>query len=411
MQFEIRVVCSQQSKVSGFTRNRKQEQLLTNAVIAADKIADEQVTLPVQPGQPALVTSQSDHSIRYRVTEACTDAGSCSCPQGTLGYVCKHRVKVIGLLLDCSKQDIVLFLGTWAGSNRGGMQQLLECSSSDTQPELPEHDSWTQLTENLELEDEAEQHKQGITTTGRQTQAASDSALATQLRRTADSEMLAQFQSLLEASRGNADMRNILLAKLNQAEGAFEQLANRNLAGLSLPAQTIGKVQDGLPDSTVRLRSALEGRTKARRKPNPKTAVVTASLPPVVPLPAPQPSRKKRSFAELLTSGRHADKENSSAAANTDVSVSGAADNAVGASSAAANTGEVRTAAGSSATPGSSTVRTATKPPKPAQQPKRRRCGQCQNCLRPNNKQKCLVLAAEKAKGDANNVVVASVAI
>ncbi|KAL3152671.1 hypothetical protein ABBQ38_012268 [Trebouxia sp. C0009 RCD-2024] len=34
--FEIRVICSQQSKVSGFTRNRKKEQLLTNAVIAAD---------------------------------------------------------------------------------------------------------------------------------------------------------------------------------------------------------------------------------------------------------------------------------------------------------------------------------------------------------------------------------------
>ncbi|KAL3146974.1 hypothetical protein ABBQ38_014942 [Trebouxia sp. C0009 RCD-2024] len=179
----------------------------------------------------------------------------------------------------------------------------------NTQPELPEHDSWTQLTKNLELEDEAEQHEQGITTTtGRQTQAASDSALATQRRRTADSEMLAQFQRLLEASRGNADMRNILLAKLNQAEGSFDQLANRNLAGLSLPAQTIGKVQDGLPDSTVRLRSALEGRTKARRKPKPSTAVVMASLPPVVPLPAAQPSRKKRSFAELLTSGRHADK-------------------------------------------------------------------------------------------------------
>lgn len=383
-------------------------------MIAADKIADEQVTLPVQPGQPALVTSQSDHSIRYRVTEACTDAGRCSCPQGTLGYTCKHRVKVIGLLLDCSKQDIVLFLGTWAGSNRGGMKQLLERCSSDTQAEVPEHDSWTQLTENLELEDEAEQHKQGITSTsGRQTQAASDSALATQIRRTADPEMLAQFQSLLEASRGNADMRNILLAKLNQAEGAFEQLANRNLAGLNLPAQTIGKVQDGLPDSTVRLRSALEGRTKARRKPKPRTAVVAASLPPVVPLPPAQASRKKRSFAELLTSGRHADKENSSVAANTDVSVSGAADNGVGSSSAAAHTGEARTAAGSSAIPSTSTVRTATKPPKPAQQPKKRRCGQCKNCLKPSNKQKCLVLAAEKAdlsNSDANNLVVASVA-
>ncbi|KAL3140123.1 hypothetical protein ABBQ38_004401 [Trebouxia sp. C0009 RCD-2024] len=295
------------------------------------------------------------------------------------------------------------------------MQQLLERCSSDLQPELPEHDSWTQLTENLELEDEAEQHEQGITTTtGRQTQAASDSALATQLRRTADSEMLAQFQRLLEASRGNADMRNILLAKLNQAEGSFDQLANRNLAGLSLPAQTIGKVQDGLPDSTVRLRSALEGRTKARRKPNPSTAVITASLPPVVPLPAAQPSRKKRSFAELLTSGRHADKENSSAAANTDVSASGAADKVMVSSSAAANSGKASIAAGSSVFPGTSTVRTATRPPKPAQQPKRRRCGQCQNCLKPNNKQKCLVLAAEKAvlsKSDPNTVVVASVAV
>ncbi|KAL3152597.1 hypothetical protein ABBQ32_001615 [Trebouxia sp. C0010 RCD-2024] len=208
---EIRVICSQQSKISGFTRNRKKEQLLTNAVIAADKIADEQVALPVQPGQPALVTSQSDHSIRYQVTEACTDAGSCTCPQGRLGYVYKHRVKVISLLLNCGKQDTVLFLGRWAGSNRGSMQQLLERCSSDTQPELPEHDSWTELTENLELEDEAEQHEQGITTiTGRQTQAASDSALATQLRRTADSEMLSQFRRLLGASTGNADMRNIL---------------------------------------------------------------------------------------------------------------------------------------------------------------------------------------------------------
>ncbi|KAL3142526.1 hypothetical protein ABBQ38_002848 [Trebouxia sp. C0009 RCD-2024] len=137
--FEIRA--SQQSKVSGFTRNRKKEQLLTNAVIVADKIADGQVTLPVQPGQPAHVTSQNDHCIRYRVTEACTDAGSCSCPQGTLGYMCKHRVKAIGLLLDCSKQHVVLFLGTRAGSHRGGMQQLLERCSSNTQPEPPERDS------------------------------------------------------------------------------------------------------------------------------------------------------------------------------------------------------------------------------------------------------------------------------
>ena len=52
-QFELRVMCSQQSKARGFTRNRKQEQLVSNAVRAADTIADEQVSLPAQPGQPA----------------------------------------------------------------------------------------------------------------------------------------------------------------------------------------------------------------------------------------------------------------------------------------------------------------------------------------------------------------------
>lgn len=48
---------------TGFTRNRKLEQLVTNAVLAAEQIADEHVSLPTQLGQPALVTSQSDQSM------------------------------------------------------------------------------------------------------------------------------------------------------------------------------------------------------------------------------------------------------------------------------------------------------------------------------------------------------------
>ena len=43
----------------------------------------------------------------------------------------------------------------------------------------------------------------------------------------------------------------------------------------------------------------------------------TSTLPAVEPLPKPQPSRKKRTFAQLLTSGRHAGKEISSAVANS----------------------------------------------------------------------------------------------
>ncbi|KAL3140063.1 hypothetical protein ABBQ38_004343 [Trebouxia sp. C0009 RCD-2024] len=113
------------------------------------------------------------------------------------------------------------------------------------------------------------------------------------------SEQVAHLQLSMDSLKPLSQSH--LLAKLDQAEASFEQLANCNLAGLNLPAQTIGTVQDGLPDSTVRLMSALEGRTKACRKLNPRTAAVAVSLPPVVPQPAAQPSRKKHSFAELLT--------------------------------------------------------------------------------------------------------------
>lgn len=133
------MICSQQSKVNSFTRNCKQEELVTNTVIAADKITDEQVSLSQHSGQPAVVTSQSNPTIRYRVTGACTEKASCSCPQDVLGYVCRHRVKVISLVTHCKPYDIVLFLGTWAGSALGGIERLLQRHQSDVQPEP---DSW-----------------------------------------------------------------------------------------------------------------------------------------------------------------------------------------------------------------------------------------------------------------------------
>lgn len=205
-------------------------------------------------------------------------------------------------------------------------------------------------------------------------------------------------------------MRNILLNKLNQAEGSFQKLAAQNLAGLSQAAHTIEKVQDGLPDSTVRLKSALEGSFKPRRRAK-QTALIagTSTLPAVQPLPKPQPSRKKRTFAQLLTSGRHADKENSNVIANSappdaaaglsSIDAAAAASNAAGAvalASAAASTAVLcnavpqRSGAEKAGMAATNTV-------KPGRQSKVSRCGHCKNCLRPKNKQKCLTLAAEKA--------------
>ena len=77
-----------------------------------------------------------------------------------------------------------------------------------------------------------------------------------------EADLQSQLQMLLEQSRGNGDMRNILASKLNQAEGAFEQLIACNLAGMRQPARAIEKVQDSLPDSKVRMKSALESLTK-----------------------------------------------------------------------------------------------------------------------------------------------------
>ena len=150
----------------------------------------------------------------------------------------------------------MLFLGT--GSDRGGMKRLLQRHKSDEQPEPP---SWEQLTEILELEVEAEQHKQGTSASYRQTATA-------QLKSSSDDAMLAQFQTLLDQSKGNTDMRTIsLTTNPNQAAGSFNQIAAHSLARLGHPAPPIAKAQDGLPDSTVRLKSALKGLCKPGRRP------------------------------------------------------------------------------------------------------------------------------------------------
>ena len=165
------------------------------------------------------------------------------------------------------------------------------------------------------------------------------------------------------------------------------------------------KVQDGLPDSTVRLKSALEGSFKPRRKVK-QTALMasTSTLPAVQPLPKPQPSRKKRTFAQLLTNG----KKNSSAVANSapcnaadglSSIDAAAASNVAGAEapvSAATSTAMLCSAASQRSGPQQAGM-AATNTAKSGRQSKMSRCGHCKNCLRPKNKQKCLTLAAEKA--------------
>ena len=114
------------------------------------------------------------------------------------------------------------------------------------------------------------------------------------------------------------------------------------------------------------------------------------TLPPVVPLPKPKPSKKKRTFAELLSSGRHADKENLS-----DSPAGNSADTTTGNTAGAGNV--VQTAAVLSSVGNTSALNTDTQASKPPKLSQKGRCGQCKTCLKPKSKKACLVRAAERA--------------
>ena len=60
----------------------------------------------------------------YVVTHAGTDTAKCTCPQGRLHYVCKHVVKVIALSQGVSSAEIILAVGTRAGTSQQGLFDL-----------------------------------------------------------------------------------------------------------------------------------------------------------------------------------------------------------------------------------------------------------------------------------------------
>ncbi|KAL3160733.1 hypothetical protein ABBQ32_010643 [Trebouxia sp. C0010 RCD-2024] len=71
---EPRFILKQAIKGAGFVTNRRQEQLVTSAVIAAQQTPDSFVKLADRPDSPAQVTSMQDPSRTYEVTHASVPA-------------------------------------------------------------------------------------------------------------------------------------------------------------------------------------------------------------------------------------------------------------------------------------------------------------------------------------------------
>ena len=210
------------------------------------------------------------------------------------GLSVQAQGQVIALATQCSKPDMVLFLGTRAGSE---CHNLLQLNTSAAQSLKAGHSSQKPLNWRLKC---SSMNRASSFQLSAHSRAAAVVASATQLSMLSEADLHSQFQMLFQQSRGKGDMRSVLASKLNQAEGAFQQLIACHLAGLRQPACAIEKEQDGLPISKVRMKSALEGRNKGhcKTKQAAPTAVIDVSALSSV-MPKPKQSSKKRSFKEM----------------------------------------------------------------------------------------------------------------
>ena len=133
-QVEPRIRYKSACKAAGFGTNRKIEERVTAAVIAAHKIPDSYVQLPDSPDSTATVTSMQDSARQYQVTGAGTASARCTCPEGQLHNLCKHMMKVLALREGVSGAEIILAFGTRAGTSQEGLSKLHNSTAAQQQP-------------------------------------------------------------------------------------------------------------------------------------------------------------------------------------------------------------------------------------------------------------------------------------
>lgn len=89
-------------KLAGFSRNIKQEKIVTNALIRAKDIEHKHVSTT----DLGIYKVQGNSSI-YAVTVLDTVFSCCSCPWGQQGNICKHLVKVLQVQYKLTEEDIL----------------------------------------------------------------------------------------------------------------------------------------------------------------------------------------------------------------------------------------------------------------------------------------------------------------
>lgn len=370
LQLDERVQCATEYKAAGFVRNSQQEQLVASAVIAAQHIPDSSVTLSAVPDQPSQVVSQSSSTTVYHV-QVSTDSMSCSCPQGRLFYPCKHMMKVLGMITGKSGAAIILAMGTWAGTALGGLKQLQDSTAAN---------SMARLAENFLLDgEESDAPSTGLTASAHGT-ALSNGATGSVASQQADHSMpreqiIELFHTVLDSADGNATLQQHLVSQVHKAQGTIEGVKARSSLGIAHPSLT--QKQDGLKNSIVRLKSRVEAPHAKRPRPAHTSKPADAEA---VPLAEPVHKAKKRSFKQQLAA--RADKENKSAASNSQP----------GQALAQEPAGLLQSASGQDAGTGAQTAapqQQAAAQKKASNQKRPPRCGSCKARQNPKGKKGC----------------------
>ncbi|KAL3130609.1 hypothetical protein ABBQ38_008003 [Trebouxia sp. C0009 RCD-2024] len=359
--FDLRVRFARSYKQEGYQHNRKKEQLVASAVIASQHIPDSSVTLAACATQPAHVVSQHSASTLYEV-HVTSAAQTCTCPQGQLHYPCKHVMKVISMTTGKSGPEIILALGTWAGTELGGLAQL----QSD--------ECMAQLKDNFMLDDTepAEAAQPDSTSTAADTKPAgkvvNDSSEAPAINAEpdvnaaiSDDKLDELYQMLKSSSAAQPELRHQLATHMRLAKGVMERLTADSACSLTYPAATLTQRQDGLNNSLVRLASFVENPLAKRAKPAQAAESQADAVDQLAPFAKPKPKSKKRTFAQQLAD-KVGNKENTSAASNSQPAQ----------------------------LPLQVAVEAAAKPAPAKRQPRQQRCMECKACLnRATGKQGC----------------------
>ena len=77
-------------KALGFVKNKKIVEIVTNSVLGAKSIKDENIKLPEDDGKLWLVQSTKDAAIWYKVCVPCIKYACCNCEWSIRGNFCKH---------------------------------------------------------------------------------------------------------------------------------------------------------------------------------------------------------------------------------------------------------------------------------------------------------------------------------